>query len=241
MSRRLLMTSRAVASRPTGTDATGAERRDRLGLDVGGARPWRPPRRTRTRTARRSRSSRRGASRRCRTSPRRSPPRRRPAARGRRPPRSPARRCPRPRTTATPPASRRRAAGVPTPRGGPVRPGAPGHRCPGRRRCSRWRSWCRSAGAAPRRPPRALARRTRRPHRRRRRCRRGRARPPPAACEDERRRARRATLRKLGQRRGWSWRPSLTRGVPTLPPMARLVVLDAVGDRLRHRPAARVG
>ncbi len=70
MSRRLLTTSMATASRPTGTEASNARpvtwppaRRP--------SPPWPPARRTRTRTAHRSRSIRRAGGRRCRASRRR--------------------------------------------------------------------------------------------------------------------------------------------------------------------------
>ena len=46
-----------------------------------------------------------------------------------------------PRRRRWPPASRRRVTPVRTRPAAPARPGR--HRCPGSRRCSRWRSWCR--------------------------------------------------------------------------------------------------
>ena len=150
MSRRLLITSRAVARQPTATaqghTTQGSPGRASLATRSARrpSRPWPPGRRTRTRTARRSRSSRRAWVRRCRASRRRS---------RRRPPAAATRWWPRPGparpAAATPKEAKRRLLD----RGGRLQARADqaDRAHPGLvvgalacRRCSRWRSWSRS-------------------------------------------------------------------------------------------------
>ena len=134
-------------------------------------------------------------------------------------------------TTPAPPASRPRGTAAPTRPAAWARPGGRRGRSPGRRRCSRWRSWSPPAGPAPPRRPPPPARPRRRPAQPHRRCPPAPVRPPPAASG--------AVPR---QPQSPSGHPGAGSRAPRrAPPNRRRIAAESPPDRIDRRPGRQRG